>query len=97
MNSGMQTEVRHNAEGSRYELSLDGRVVGIADYHLTGDTIVFPHTEIEPSLRGRGLGAELVRFALDDVRTSGRGVVARCWYVAQFIDEHPEYRDLLAA
>jgi predicted GNAT family acetyltransferase len=47
-------------------------------------------------MRGRGLGAELVRGALDDVRTSGGRIVARCWYVAQFIDEHPEYGDLVA-
>jgi predicted GNAT family acetyltransferase len=93
----MPTEVRHNPGQSRYELTLDGRLVGVADYEAAGTTLVFPHTEIEPSLRGRGLGAELVQGALDDVRASGHTVVARCWYVAQFIREHPEYGDLLAA
>jgi uncharacterized protein len=38
-----------------------------------------------------------VRHALDDVRAAGRTVIPTCWYVAQFIDEHPEYEDLLAA
>jgi predicted GNAT family acetyltransferase len=90
-------EVTHNAERSRYELFLDGRLVGIADYRERGDTLVFPHTEIEPSMRGRNLGAELVKGALDDVRTAGKRVVPSCWYVAQFIDQHPEYQDLLAA
>jgi predicted GNAT family acetyltransferase len=93
----MAIEVRHNPAESRYELTIDGRLVGIADYRADGDRLVFPHTEIEPVMRGRGLGAELVRGALDDVRTTGRTVVPRCWYVAQFIDEHPEYGDLLAA
>ena len=93
----MSIEVRHNPAESRYELTIDGRLVGVAEYRADGDRLVFPHTEIEPALRGRGLGAELVRGALDDVRTTGRTVVPRCWYVAQFIDEHPEYRDLLAA
>ena len=66
---------------------------------MRGDTVVFPHTEISTALRGQGLGAVLVRSALDDVRASGSGrrVVASCWFVAQFIDENPEYRDLLAA
>ena len=93
----MSSSVRNNTDRSRYELFDDGRLVGIADYRVDGRTVVFPHTEIAPSLRGRGLGAELVRAALDDVRGSGRTVVPACWYVAQFIDEHPEYRDLLAA
>ena len=47
-------------------------------------------------MRGQGVGAELVRQALDDVRAGGGLVVPQCWYVARFIDEHPEYADLLA-
>jgi uncharacterized protein len=90
------TEVRHNAARSRYEISVDGRLVGFADYRADGDTIVFPHTEIEPSMRNEGLGAELVRGALDDVRAGGGTVVAQCWYVAEFIELHGEYADLLA-
>jgi predicted GNAT family acetyltransferase len=37
-----------------------------------------------------------VHGALDDVRTEGWSVVPHCWYVAQFLDEHPEYADLRA-
>ena len=91
----MATEVQHNSDRSRYELLVDGRLAGVADYHVTGERIVFPHTEIDRSMRGRGLGATLVQAALDDVRPTGRTVVPHCWYVAEFIDEHPEYRDLL--
>ena len=90
-------EVTHNAERSRYEIHLDGELVGIADYRERGDALVFPHTEIDPSMRGRNLGAELVKAALDDVRGTGKRVIPSCWYVAQFIDQHPEYQDLLAA
>ena len=89
--------VRNNEERSRYELVGDGRVVAIADYIVRGDTLVFPHTEVEPELRGRGLGAILVREALNDVRRSGRTIVPACWFVAEFIDAHPEYGDLVAA
>jgi predicted GNAT family acetyltransferase len=90
------TEVRNNASRSRYEISLDGRLVGFADYRTDGDIVVFPHTEIEPSMRNQGLGAELVRGALDDVRERGNTIVAHCWYVGEYIDQHPEYADLLA-
>ena len=93
----MAIEVRNNQSASRYELVVDGDLRGFADYHETGDAIVLPHTVIEAADRGNGLGAELVRGALDDVRRRGRTVVAQCWYVAEFIDEHPEYQDLLAA
>jgi predicted GNAT family acetyltransferase len=94
----MGIQVNHNADRSRYELFVDDQLVGIADYRLRGDdSVVFPHTEIVPAMRGQNLGAHLVQAALDDVRPTGRTVIPTCWYVAEFIDEHPEYQDLLAA
>jgi predicted GNAT family acetyltransferase len=93
----MTTAVRHNESSSRFELVVDGELIGIADYRIRGDRIVMPHTEITPSRRGRGYGDVLVRGALDQIRPTGRTVVPTCWFVAQFIETHPEYGDLLAA
>jgi predicted GNAT family acetyltransferase len=93
----MGIEVRNNPERSRYELTLDGELAGIADYRDVGGRTIFPHTEIRPALRGQGLGAQLVRGALDDVRAVGGRVVPQCWFVAEFIDENPEYGDLRAS
>jgi uncharacterized protein len=90
----MATEIRNNGEQCRYELAIDGKLVGIADYRIVGDVVVFPHTEIERSRRGQGLGAQLVQYALDDVRATNRRVEPQCWYVAEFIGQHPEYADL---
>jgi uncharacterized protein len=89
-------DVRDNSEHSRYELVDDGRVIGIAEYVDRGDHLVFPHTEIDPARRGRGLGAILVRRALDDVRRKGRKIVPACWFVAAFVDSNPDYADLVA-
>jgi predicted GNAT family acetyltransferase len=89
--------VKRNRERSRYEIVIDGQVAGVADYRETGTAVVFPHRESAASMRGRGVAGKLIRAALDDVRVMKRTVVPRCWFVAQFIDDHPEYRDLLAA
>ena len=91
----MTTEVVNEPESNRYVVTVDGRTSGFADYRIVGDDVVFPHTVIDPASRGRGLGAILVKGALDDVRPTGRRVVPQCWYVAQFIDTNPEYGDLL--
>ena len=50
----MSTAAANNAEKSRYELVSDGRVVSIAEYQLTGNTVVFTHTETVEELRGQG-------------------------------------------
>jgi uncharacterized protein len=89
------TKVKRNSERSRYEIVIDGEVAGVADYRESGSIVVFPHTEIADSMRGRGLAAQLVRGALDDVRVRRRTVVPRCWFVAQFIADHSEYQDLV--
>src|SRR2546430_1797072 len=100
------TEVRDNPEQSRYELVEDGKLLGVADYRAMGavspggtpgpGTIAFPHTEIVPGRRNQGLGEQLVQGALDDVRRKGAKVVPMCWFVAEFLEEHPEYADLRA-
>jgi predicted GNAT family acetyltransferase len=92
----MAAHVRHNEEQSRYELVLDGRVIGVADYQRVGDHLVFPHTEIERPLRGQGYGDQLIKGALDDVRRVGLTLVPSCWAVAEYIAEHPEYGALVA-
>jgi predicted GNAT family acetyltransferase len=89
--------VRNAVERSRYELIVDEQIIGIADYRVDGDVVIFPHTEIVPPRRGQGYGALLVQGALDDVRSNGRSVVARCWFVDQFLDANPDYADLRAA
>lgn len=90
-------EIRRNDAERRYELLVDGQLAGIADFHLDGKTVVLPHTVIDPSRRGQGLGAVLVQGALDDIRVAGRTVVPACWYVREYLEEHPDQQDLLAA
>ncbi len=55
------------------------------------------HTEIDPSQRGKGLGGELVRGALNLIRAdTNYRVVASCPFTADWISKHPEYKDLLS-
>ncbi|MFN8021743.1 MAG: GNAT family N-acetyltransferase [Acidimicrobiales bacterium] len=86
-----------NRAASRFEVLVDGEVVGFADYIEHGDLVELPHTVVDRSVRGRGIAAILVERVLDDIRRSGRTVVPTCWFVAQFIDAHPDYADLLAS
>ncbi len=80
---------------SRYEILLDGRRVGLLDYDLDGATMTIPHTEIDPEYGGRGLGGVLVQEALDDMRRRGLHVRPLCSFVRHFVDQHPQYADLV--
>jgi predicted GNAT family acetyltransferase len=94
----MTSRVIRNDDRQRYELVIDDHVVGVADFELLeGSRMVIPHTEIDPRQRGRGLGARLVQGVLDDVRARGVTVVPACWFVREYIEQHPEQADLLAS
>ncbi|RII20487.1 hypothetical protein DSC45_04605 [Streptomyces sp. YIM 130001] len=93
----MSVEVTDAAEAKRYEARIDGasEVAGIADYIRTPELIAFVHTEVSPEHEGRGVGAALVRTALDEARAANLRVLATCPFFAGWIARHPEYEDLL--
>lgn len=91
----MAVEVRRADDG--YEIVLDGVRVGCAFTEVRGHTVVFTHTEIDPAYEGQGLGGKLARGALDDVRSRGEHVIARCPFIKAWIEKHPDYQDLLTS
>ena len=90
-------EVRQNTAENRFEILIDGEVVGSAYYDLAGNDIIFTHTEVDTNREEHGLGSQLVQAALDDVRdNTGLRVVARCPFVAHWLTKHEDYQDLLS-
>jgi uncharacterized protein len=87
--------VRDNPSELRYELLLDGDLVGELLYRRSSDRVALVHTEVSPSVEGGGLGARLVAGALDDLRARGLHVVPVCPFVRTYIRRHSDYRDLV--
>ena len=80
----------------RYEARLGDDVVGFVEYRsVRGRRILF-HTEVDPSVEGRGIGSRLVTGVLDDIRAQGIWITVKCPFVAAFLERHPDYVDLLA-
>ena len=90
----MHMHVQDAPERQRYEALRDGEVLGFAAYQKAAELIVFTHTEVDPSLEGKGVGGALVRAALDDVRGLGLKVLPICPFVQGWMLRHPEYVDL---
>jgi predicted GNAT family acetyltransferase len=87
--------VADNAARERYEIEVDGRLAGFAEYRGGESTRAITHTEVEPELAGRGIGSDLIRGALDDVRERGLRLVPVCGFTRGFLAGHPEYTDLV--
>jgi predicted GNAT family acetyltransferase len=102
----MQLDVQHDPDAFRFHVppeALDGdpqhkmaNMGTVLSYHQVGPrTLEFRSTLVPPHLRAKGVGSELVRSALDWARKNDFQVIPTCPFVAHFIEEHPEYGDLV--
>jgi uncharacterized protein len=90
----MISSVRDNRARSRFELDVEGGMA-FANYRLAPSTVIITHTETPSALRGRGIASELVKGALELIRADGLKVVAGCGFVADYLQKHPEFSDLM--
>lgn len=87
--------ITDSPEESRYEAHLAGTQVGVVEYQLDGDVIMFTHTGVPPEFEGKGIASQLARYVLDDARSRGLEVLPRCPYIAGWIGRHLDYLDLV--
>ncbi|MBD8061775.1 GNAT family N-acetyltransferase [Oceanitalea stevensii] len=79
----------------RYEATAGEDLLGVAVYERDAEVLVLTHTVVEPSAEGQGVGSALASAALEAARAEGLRVVPECSFMAGWIDEHPEYADLV--
>ena len=80
---------RDNREARRFELDVDGHVA-FMEYERRPDAIVLKHTEVPGALRGRGVGNQLVKQAIDHARSEGLRLIVRCPFVRAYLEKHPQ-------
>lgn len=88
--------VNHDPVHSRFEARKNG-ATAVADYELSGDTLILTHTEVPPEQRGQGIADQLARAAFEFARAHKLRVIPRCPFMASWLRRHPEYQDLRAA
>ena len=89
----MTTEVHRRDHD--YEIVVDGKHAGLSAFEERPGVVVITHTEVDDAYEGQGIGSQLARASLDDVRSRGLKVVPICPFTKAFIDRHPEYQDLV--
>ncbi|MFZ5731824.1 MAG: GNAT family N-acetyltransferase [Pseudomonadota bacterium] len=80
--------VRNNTALSRFELDADG-ATAFVNYRVSGENIIFTHTETPRALRGRGHATRLVAGAIALSNGMGLQVIPGCSFVADYMARHP--------
>ena len=52
-------------------------------------------TVVEPYFEGQGVGSALVRDVIEKADQADAQVVPTCWFVAGWLDRHPQYHHLM--
>lgn len=85
----MSIEVRHQPESQRFVADVDGYECGL-EYRLADGVMIITHTLVPAAVGGRGIAAELTRFALATARANAWRVAAECSYAVRYLERHPD-------
>ena len=78
----------------RFEIEQNGEVTYL-EYSLSGNILELIHTEVPEKVRNLGLAAALAKYALDWAREHNLKVDIICPTVQRYVQQHPEYADLV--
>ncbi|PCD04304.1 N-acetyltransferase [Sphingomonas spermidinifaciens] len=79
----------------RYWMSVDAVEAEMTYSRASPSLIIIDHTEVPTALRGRKVGEQLVRRAVEDARREGVAIIPLCPFAKAQIDRHPEWQDVL--
>lgn len=83
--------VVNNPALARYEIAL-GDATAFVEYHLSGKSIIFTHTDVPTIFEGKGVGGKLAKGAIEDAIAQGYRIEPQCPFIAAYIKRHPEYQ-----
>ena len=88
--------VEHEPEKKRFAVHLPEGEGELVYVQRSPQVLELVHTEVQPSLKGRGVGDALVQTAVAYAREKGMHIVPKCSYVRHWLKSHPEAQDLVA-
>lgn len=82
-------------ENGRIYAEKDGALIAEITFPEKNGVAVIDHTFVDDSLRGQVVAGQLVRTAVEQIRSKGRKARPVCSYARAWFDRHPEEGDLL--
>jgi len=81
--------VTRNDDAGRYEIHVGDVLGGYTEFQVKDDgRLIFPHTQIDPAFKGKGLGTTLVAEAMKDVASRGETITPLCPFVRRYVREN---------
>ncbi len=92
----MHIQQEDDGKNGRFFIQDNGTDMAEMDYVWRGPQhITIVHTEVDESLKGKGVGKELVAAGVAFARERGIGIVPVCAFAKALMERTPEYADVL--
>ena len=88
--------VKDNRSQHRFELDTDGKLSIVAYQMVDDETLALTHTEVDPSLEGKGVGSRLVQGVLEYAGRNNLKIVPICPFVATYLKRHPDWNRIVS-
>ena len=90
--------ITHEQSGHRgaFVYLQDGRRLAELTYTVAGSRVIIDHTQVDDSLRGKGVGRRLVEAAVAWARKDKVRLMPLCSYARAVFDKTPAFADVLA-
>lgn len=95
-NNMSDLNIEFNKEKSRFEAKVEGHIALIDTLLAKGNVMFLTHTEVPKELGGRGIGKELVQFALNYIKEHNYTLAPLCPFVAAYVKKNSEWKEILA-
>lgn len=94
--SVLPIEIEEQDTKGRAFLKIDGELKAEMTYSKAGEElIIIDHTEVDDSLRGQGVGRQLLDQVVAMVREQGKKVIPLCPFAKSVFDKDETIRDVL--
>lgn len=93
--SDVTVEREDGATKGRYRIVVEGIEADMTFTRSSETLIIIDATNVPAALRGRGIGEQMVRRAVEDARRDGVTIIPLCPFAKAQIARRPEWQDVL--
>ncbi|WP_138433458.1 GNAT family N-acetyltransferase [Winogradskyella algicola] len=92
----MTIQHKDNGKKGEFYLEINTNKMASMTYSYAGDDkIIIDHTEVDPSLKGQGVGYKLVEASVNYAREQGLKIMPLCPFANAVFKKKTEYIDVL--
>ncbi len=90
----MDFELKDNQKKNRFEVKIDSSIAFVEYIKNDGITSLV-HTEVPEELAGQGIGSKMLGKVLSKLRDDGGKVKIQCPFIKNYVEKHPEYKEIV--